>query len=527
MQRAIGVAWPPEQGYLPGSVPQLFQQMEDLLRAMGPVEQLPYDLGYHEERGRLKRWQQLFAASRVVVVPCTFAGEALRRRRQLGVNVPIVYLPLGELPRGARGLREYHGLFRAGDVIAFSSPADEALFHTLVAATPARLIQLPFGVRTDRFRQRHPAERAVTRAKLEIPESAVVVTYLGRVTAAKNVHGLVRAMVPVLEAHPGCHLVIAGPLEDEHFLDFGTGPFPLEPLLGEPLRGREALADRVHVLSRLTADESAELLGASDVFANLTLHGDENFGFTQVEAMAAGLPVVATRWGGLKGTLVEGKTALTVDTCVARGCVWADLVQASRSLGRLVADGALRKRLGAAGRKRALAHYSTEAFSRGLKASIAATRRTRAGAGKARLTRFGAAYDRRFRKERRARWPLYTPETYALYEALIAGYASRAAPGPLAPGDTLFIAPLTLRVGRRAEMVDPLWPRSVEVSAGERRALTVLLALVAREGAAYVSLQAALSALGEQRAFAREEDGRAVLSQLIERGLLFRSPAPA
>jgi glycosyltransferase involved in cell wall biosynthesis len=76
----------------------------------------------------------------------------------------------------------------------------------------------------------------------------------------------------------------------------------------------------------------------------------EGFGVACLEAMAHGRPVVATPVGGLRDLVVDGETGLVVPR--------RDPQALREALERLLADGDLRRRLGAAGRERAREHFS-------------------------------------------------------------------------------------------------------------------------------------------------------------------------
>ena len=526
MKRVIGLTWS-RSGYLEsGSVPKLYQQIHHALEARATVKNLDPMLGLAAEQQRLEYWRQFFKDCDVVVTSCVFGGEPLRRRAQLGLRTPLLYLPLGDLPRGASGLRSYLDLFHSGDVIACSCTADEAILRSLVKECPAQLSLLPFGVNQDRFAPGTKAERLAARKVAGIGVKPCLITYVGRVTAQKNVLGLIRAAIPVLESCPSAELVIAGPVEDDYFSEFKSGPYALEPLLGKPLHGHAGLEGRVHLLPSLNAEHCSALLKASDIFANLTLHGDENFGFTQVEAMAAGLPVVGTRWGGLKDTLKDGVTGLTVDTCLFEGGVWADLHQASQALSRLVKDRELRRRLGAAGRARVLELYSEDVFARNLWSAVQKCRRS-GPAKPVRPSALGRAYNRAFLSQpfkiKGRRWwgkgsVSYDATTYPLYRALLAPYVSRTSAGAPTSGDTLFIGPLNVRVAPRAQMIDPLWPRTVRLNVRETRVLGKLQALCIRRGQTFLPLEALKLSGAEELA---------ALASLCDKGFVFRSPAPA
>jgi glycosyltransferase involved in cell wall biosynthesis len=110
------------------------------------------------------------------------------------------------------------------------------------------------------------------------------------------------------------------------------------------------LADRVELLGERR--DVKELLARSDVF--VLASKSEALPVSILEAMSAGLPVVASAVGGVAELVVDGKTGLLV----APG----DAEALAEALARLVADPALRRRMGAAGRARAEALFDLQSF---------------------------------------------------------------------------------------------------------------------------------------------------------------------
>ena len=119
----------------------------------------------------------------------------------------------------------------------------------------------------------------------------------------------------------------------------------------EPLAARAAelgLSERVRFLGR--RDDVPELLDAADLFVMPSRA--EGLGVAALEAMAAGLPVIASRVGGLGQAVVHEGTGLLVPP--------DDVDALEAALRRLLDDGALRERLGAAGPNHIAEHYSAD-----------------------------------------------------------------------------------------------------------------------------------------------------------------------
>jgi len=127
-----------------------------------------------------------------------------------------------------------------------------------------------------------------------------------------------------------------------------------------------------------------ELWAASDIFLSLVDNIQETFGITPLEAMAAGLPVVASDWDGYRYTMRDGVEAFLIptlggpagglgQTMVARHALDAESYQtyvgsvaqytavhvgrAAEALAALIRDPALRRRMGEAGRARVAAAF--------------------------------------------------------------------------------------------------------------------------------------------------------------------------
>jgi glycosyltransferase involved in cell wall biosynthesis len=113
---------------------------------------------------------------------------------------------------------------------------------------------------------------------------------------------------------------------------------------------REGLSQRVELLGARA--DVPDLLARSDVF--VLSSRSEGFPVSVLEAMAAGLPVVATDVGGVAEAVEDGETGFLVPS--------GDSEALARALERLLVDGELRRRLGAAGRARALSLFDVSRY---------------------------------------------------------------------------------------------------------------------------------------------------------------------
>jgi glycosyltransferase involved in cell wall biosynthesis len=197
---------------------------------------------------------------------------------------------------------------------------------------PARIVTIENGIDLARFSP-SPALRHAVRAELGVPAAAFVVGTVGRIVVEKNQALLVQAMAPELSAER--QLVIAG-------------DGPLFPSLSAMVQQLGERARFVHLLG--PRRDVPRLYAAFDAFA---LSSDsEGLPLVIVEAMASGLPVIATDVGGIAAVVVDGETGLLVP----RGDVHA----LASKIATLAAAPMVSIRFGAEGRDRALARYSSQ-----------------------------------------------------------------------------------------------------------------------------------------------------------------------
>ncbi len=256
-----------------------------------------------------------------------YAGPAARRA---GVPV-VVHTEHGKHYDHRRRTRWLGRLAARGAARFFCVSADIAAAvgaHRI--APPGKIRVVPNGIDTTRFQEEN--EAGAVRQSLGIPANAPVIGTVGRLSEVKRQDLLIRAFQQVRAR-----------LADAHLLLVGDGPWLGR--LRELVAGL-GLADSVHFAGYQA--QPAPYLQAMDLFA-LTSQS-EGMPLAVLEAWAAGLPVVATRVGGLPELVDDGRTGILV--------AFGDDAALARALGDLLADPATARRLGAAGRDRVEARYS-------------------------------------------------------------------------------------------------------------------------------------------------------------------------
>ena len=192
---------------------------------------------------------------------------------------------------------------------------------------PERVRVLYNGVLADRFALVAPDARRRIRQEQGIAADAPVIGIVGRIEPGKGITPLLRALPTVIARSPEAVLLVVG---------------------DGPTRGdSERLAEEIGVGAavRFTGhrDDIPALLAAMDVMAAPAI-AEEGLPYAVLEAMCAGLPVVATRCGGPAECVVHGESGLLVPK--------ADVPALAGALISVLSDTRLRAALGAGARRR-------------------------------------------------------------------------------------------------------------------------------------------------------------------------------
>jgi len=222
-----------------------------------------------------------------------------------------------------------HALLRKSSAIIVSSP-NYLQSSSILSAYKERCHLIPFGIALDTFESSDPSAIAAVRQQY----GDRLIVSVGRLVYYKGFEYLIRAMTQI----QGTLLIV--------------GEGPLRNNLAE-LISDLGLAGRVHLLGRVSHEELVSCYHAADAFVLPSIVRSEAFGIVQIEAMAAGLPVVNTQLdSGVPFVSVHGKTGLTVPP--------ADSGALASAINRLLGDENLRRSLGNAARERARQEFSLD-----------------------------------------------------------------------------------------------------------------------------------------------------------------------
>jgi glycosyltransferase involved in cell wall biosynthesis len=251
--------------------------------------------------------------------------------RLIGVPVVAILHGQSDVEDTGRLRTSKAAILRLGpSKVVFVSNALRTSLVSRLRLVESRCVVIPNGVDTDLFQ---PGRDCRIRSQIGVPEDAILVGAIGNVRPAKGYEVLLHAARILVKRSERFYFVIAGEC---------SGSLGAELL---ELRDRLGLASRVTFLG-LRSDVDA-LLRNLDVFVLSSL--SEGFSIACVEAMACGLPVVATRCGGPQEILDERTGVLVKPN---------DPDELADAIWRVVFSDLLTAGLAAAGRKRVLDEYS-------------------------------------------------------------------------------------------------------------------------------------------------------------------------
>jgi D-inositol-3-phosphate glycosyltransferase len=230
-------------------------------------------------------------------------GERLKAR--WGVPHMTMFHTLAEVKSRSRisewepdvRIESEHAIVQAADCIIAAGTDERDLLVRLYDANAERIAVVPCGVNLDLFQ---PVEQEEARRALSIAEHERILLFVGRVEPLKGIDILLGAAAELAVEHDCIVMVVGG----------DNTAMQGEMSYLRTLAKRLGIADRVRFLGAVDHQKLPLYYSAADVCVVPSFY--ESFGLVALEAMACGTPVVASRVGGLAGTVRDGETGYLI-----------------------------------------------------------------------------------------------------------------------------------------------------------------------------------------------------------------------
>ncbi len=260
------------------------------------------------------------------------ATTAMAAKRWFGTPIVVKVLrggalgDLAKLRRKALGAKRLASLRQHMDAFITISREIDTELETF-GIDPSRRISIPNGVDTDRIAPVTQAKKQALRQSFHLPPDSPVALFMGRLAAEKRVDHLLAIWPAIRQADPQAELFIVGTGEEAPQLQAAAGP-------GVTFTG--------------AIDNVVPYLQMADVF--VLPSATEGLSNAMLEALAAGLPVIATQVGGAPDVIQDDINGRLIPP--------DDRSHLQAALSQLLGDATLRATLGHGGRACMQQHYA-------------------------------------------------------------------------------------------------------------------------------------------------------------------------
>jgi glycosyltransferase involved in cell wall biosynthesis len=273
-------------------------------------------------------------------------GYGRLRAADARLRAPLVMNPQGMEEHHTRGFKRLaltrlralsREAARLSDRVVATDEATRGDVSRLLGVEAARVVVLPNGIDPEEIGRLTPADPAAAVGAIlpALRDAAPVFLSVGRLERYKgfaDVHAALERLLARDALPPRWAWVVVGTARER----------------GAQEALAAGLTSHAHFPGRVADDVLHALYARADVFVHATRF--EGSSLVTLEAMAHGLPVVATRAGGIPDKVVDGETGLLVEPGDVRGL--AD------RLGRMAAAPREARAMGARGRERTLQHFA-------------------------------------------------------------------------------------------------------------------------------------------------------------------------
>ena len=218
------------------------------------------------------------------------------------VNPKIFYFVFGDFIRKSAYLIKHNDLFTNQNIhfIAASRAYLKLVEKCLVNKKNVSLC--PFPMDSKKF-QYNLSAREKFRKKFKLEKNDRVLLYTGRLSIQKNIEPLIETFIELKQKYKSgkLKLVLVGNVDDFESPTFFQKKFNPGSFF-QRLKKISSLCspEELHFIPHSDLRFLQQAYNGSDVFVSLSLYHDEDFGYSPLEALSCGTPVVCTNWGGYR-----------------------------------------------------------------------------------------------------------------------------------------------------------------------------------------------------------------------------------
>ena len=218
-------------------------------------------------------------------------------------GIPTIIMEWENIPRNVEGLPyskiKKYNREHATHFVAITEKAKEALI--IEGVEPNRISVVPAGIDCERFQ---PAERNELVAKnLSISPDSLKILFVGRLVPEKGIFDLLNAFSMLIRNVPDVELLVVGS---------GSSTMQLQI---KRLTAKLKITSKVKLLGSIEYSNMPQIHNMADLFclpSVPTKTWAEQFGYSMVEAMACGKPVVSTSTGSIPEVVKNRSTGILV-----------------------------------------------------------------------------------------------------------------------------------------------------------------------------------------------------------------------
>jgi len=253
---------------------------------------------------------------------------------------PLLFCMNGDLIARFDFIRRNLSNLKTSDALLVACNSDKSILNEMLGQCTPMVRNLPYYIDTDIYKpidRRYCREQILNTLSVDLPSAQTyIIAFVGRLIPQKNLHRFIKLIKKVKERLMPANIlgIVAGSY---------TRPYPVLDYFREnymaycsELQQRLGLEKNIFFMGELDKSELSILYNAVDLLVVLTNNVDENFGFTAIESMACGTPVVATAYGGLKDSIVSGVTGRLVPTWLTATGIRFDELYAEMSVASLL-----------------------------------------------------------------------------------------------------------------------------------------------------------------------------------------------